>query len=250
MTYKECFLAEQLTRTGGLHVPLLPLRILLLQESHLIAVERQGPLTDVPLQREPPVIAAAQCPLVPDLLHRGRADAHALKPEPVARSVAAPRRVLRCNLHHPRHHGPGRGYRMTLGNRRQVLQPLQAVGLKAPLVLAKARARDAAASPRLRHPPQRLGQLQQAQPLLRQFLLRRHRCLLRTRVTRRILPAHLLRKKLEGTLNRTLTPIAATLGRRPGSGSDPVDWAGAPPPKHEARDLHSDPGSGHHSNRQ
>lgn len=130
------------------------------------------------------LFAHTKIPLVPELLHCGRADAHPLQPspQPIAHAVAAPRWVLARG-------SPGRAPPpppgCSSGDSSQSgadLQPLNPVRLEAPIVFIEPGPTHATTATRLRNIPERLGQLQQTLPALHQLLLRRHHRLLRERV--------------------------------------------------------------------
>ena len=163
---------EQLAGTATLHVALAEARAELLEERRLLRGQLDRPLGVLPFQRQPALVPRAEPSVVEDLLHRDRRDAPPLQRQGRLDPVAAVRRVRQRQLLDPRHHLRRGGHRVALGDRRQVLEAVQALQLEAPLPVVEAGAVDAAPPARLGDVAQPLGQLQHRQPAVRQLLVR------------------------------------------------------------------------------
>ncbi len=123
------------------------------------------------LERQPALVAGAEAPLVEELLGRDRRHPAALQRQKGLDPVAAVSRVRQRQLLDPLHHLGRRGHRVRLGDRRQVLQPVQPMGLEAPLPVVEAGAVDATPAAGLGDVAQPLRQLQDRQPPVRQLLV-------------------------------------------------------------------------------
>jgi hypothetical protein len=153
-------------------MPLAEAGVQLLEEGHLLRAQLDGLLGILPLQRQPALVPGAQPFVVQDLLHRDRRHPPAFQRQQRLDPVAAVSRVGQRQLFDPRHHLRSRRHRMRLGDRRQVLEPVQALQLEAPLPVVEARPVDAAAPAGLGDVAQPLGQLQHRHPPMRQLLRR------------------------------------------------------------------------------
>ena len=140
----------------------------------------------LPLQRQPALVAGAQALVVEDLLHRDRRDPPAFQGQQRLDLVAAVGRVGQRQLLDPRHHLRRGGHRVALGDRRQVLEPVQPLELEAPLPVVEAGPVDPAAPAGLADVAQPLRQLQTVSRRCASFSIRvlgrdlacrlRHRC--------------------------------------------------------------------------
>ena len=168
---------EQLARPRALDVALAEAGVELLEEGRLLGGELDGPLGVPALERQPALVPGAQAVVVEDLLHRDRRDPLALQSQQRLDPVAAVGRVRQGQLADPRHNLRRRGHRVRLGDRRQVLEPVQALELEPALPVVEAGPVDAAAPAGLGDVAQPLGELEHRHPPMRQLLrgvLRRH----------------------------------------------------------------------------
>lgn len=173
-------------------MPFAEAGVLLLEERHLFGAELDGSLGVLRLQRQPAVVTRPQAVLVEDLLDGDRGHTDALQRQHRLEPVAAIGGVLERQRLDLLDHLRPRRLRVRLVDRRQVLEPLEAMGLKPPPPFVEAgpvhaplparlvrRAIDSPDRSLLRLTvPELPGQFQNAQPLLRH---------LRRRITRRTL---------------------------------------------------------------
>jgi hypothetical protein len=123
------------------------------------------------LERQPALVPRAEALVVEDLLDRGRRQAPALQRQERLEPVAAIGRVEQRQRRDPRHHLGRRGHRVALGDRRQVLEAIQALELEAPLPVVEAGPVDPAAPAGLGDVAQPLRQFQHRHPPMRQLLM-------------------------------------------------------------------------------
>ena len=159
-------------------MPFAEAGVLLLEERHLFGAELDGSLGVLRLQRQPAVVTRPQAVLVEDLLDGDRGHTDALQRQHRLEPVAAIGGVLERQRLDLLDHLRPRRLRVRLVDRRQVLEPLEAMGLKPPPPFVEAGPVHAPLPARLRDVPELPGQFQNAQPLLRH---------LRRRITRRTL---------------------------------------------------------------
>jgi hypothetical protein len=144
----------------------------LLQEGRLLRGQLDRPLGVLLLERQPALVPGAQALVVQDLLDGDRRDPPPHERQQRLEPVAAIGGVSERQSLDRRHHLGRRGHRVRLGDRRQVLQPVEAVQLEPPLPVVEARPIDAAAPAGLGDIAQPLGQLQHRQPPMRQLRIR------------------------------------------------------------------------------
>jgi hypothetical protein len=158
---------EQLARRRALDVALAEAGVELLQEGGLLG----GDLDRLPgvglLQRQPAVDPRPEAVVVEVLLDGDRGDPPALERQHRLEAIAAVGRMLECQRPDPLDHLRRRGLRMAPVDRRQVLQPLEALRLEPTLPLVEARPVEAPLPAGLRDVAKLPGQLQHAQTMLR-----------------------------------------------------------------------------------
>ena len=162
---------EQFARPPALDVALPEAGVELLQEGHLLRGECDHLLGILPLERQPALMPAAQVLVVEDPLDRDRRYPAAFQGQQRLDPVAPVGWMLQRQCLDPCHDLRRRGHRMALRDRRQVLQPIQPVGLKAPLPVVEAGPVDPATPAGLGDVVQPLGQFQDRQPAMRQLLV-------------------------------------------------------------------------------
>jgi hypothetical protein len=121
------------------------------------------------LQRQPALEPGAEALVVEDLLDGDRRQAPAFQRQERLEPVAAIGGVQQRQRLDPRHHLGRRGHRMALGDRRQVLEAVQACELEAPFPIVETGPVDPAAPAGLGDVAQTFGQFQHRQPAMRQF---------------------------------------------------------------------------------
>ncbi len=118
-------------------------------------------------QRQPATGARAEICGVEDLLDGDRRDGDPFQAQERFQPVAAIGWMLERQSPDPLHRRRRGRLRMALVDRRQILQALEALGLKAPLPFVEAGAVETALPARLRDTPKLLGQIQDTQAMMR-----------------------------------------------------------------------------------
>jgi hypothetical protein len=98
---------------------------MLLQERRLLGAELDHLLGVLTLEREPALVARAQALVVEDLLDGDRREASALQRQERLEPVAAIGWMQQRQGLDPRHHLGRRRHRVTLGDRRQILEAIR-----------------------------------------------------------------------------------------------------------------------------
>ena len=163
---------QKLTRPLALDMPLPEAGIELLQERRLLGAQLDRLLGVLALERQPALVPRAEPLVVEDLLDGDRRQPPAFQRQQRLEPVAAIGRMHQRQRLDPRHHLGWRGHRVALGDRRQILQPVQTLELEAPLPIVEAGPVDPATSASLGDVAQPLGQLQHRQPAMRQLRVR------------------------------------------------------------------------------
>ena len=161
--------AESSSPGRPLDVALLEAGIELFQERGLLGAEFERLLGVLALERQPALVARAEALIVEDLLDGDRRQAPACQGQEAPRAGCSHRPMQQRQRLEPGHH-LGRRRRVALGDRRQVLEAVEAFGLEAPLPVVETGAVDLVAPAGLGDIAQPLGQLQHRHPAVRQLL--------------------------------------------------------------------------------